>query len=372
MTVAAHLQRAPAGSGDPAGAGVDNRHGGAGAAAVVFHDAFAKGIDKYWDSIRDPDAVSAMKLTLLVAAIAVPLNAVFGVAAAWCIAKFEFRGKAALLTLIDLPFSMSPVISGLVWVLLFGAQGWFRTWLIKIFATTGLVLATILVTFPFVARELIPLMQDQGSDGRPQRSPRRLSRRHHLLADHPAEHPWALYGVLLCNAQAMGEFEAVSVVSATSAASPLRSRFHVGVLHNDYDFVSAFAAASLLASSGSSPWSSRPGLGMPENSLPTTDTDAQKREIAAVAGDQRHFEIVRPLPGAERQSRCKARDKEFLALLGPSGSGKTTLLRVLAGLDGRRRRGALRRRGLPEHPRAPPQGRHGLPALRALPPHDRG
>ena len=161
---------------------------------VVFHDAFAKGLGKYLASIRDPDALAAMQLTLLVAAIAVPLNAVFGIAAAWCIAKFEFRGKSALLTLIDLPFSMSPVVSGLVWVLLFGAQGWFGTWLIDhdvkiIFATTGLVLATILVTFPFVARELIPLMQDQGAGrgGRGADAGRR--RLHHLLADHPAEHP---------------------------------------------------------------------------------------------------------------------------------------------------------------------------------------
>jgi sulfate transport system permease protein len=215
---------------------------------VVFHDAFAKGIGKYLSAIRDPDAVSAMKLTLLVAAIAVPLNAIFGIAAAWCIAKFEFRGKGALLTLIDLPFSMSPVVSGLVWVLLFGAQGWFGTWLIDhdikiIFATTGLVLATILVTFPFVARELIPLMQDQGAD-----EAGGFTTFWKITLPNIR---WALlYGVLLCNARAMGEFGAVSVVSGHIRGLTTTLPLHVEVLYNDYDFVGAFAAASLLASLG--------------------------------------------------------------------------------------------------------------------------
>ena len=223
---------------------------------VVFHDAFAKGIGKYLDSIRDPDAVSAMKLTLLVAAIAVPLNAVFGIAAAWCIAKFEFRGKGALLTLIDLPFSMSPVVSGLVWVLLFGAQGWFGTWLIDhdikiIFATTGLVLATILVTFPFVARELIPLMQDQGADEEAAALTLGAGGFTTFFRITLPNIRWALlYGVLLCNARAMGEFGAVSVVSGHIRGLTTTLPLHVEVLYNDYDFVGAFAAASLLASLG--------------------------------------------------------------------------------------------------------------------------
>jgi len=223
---------------------------------VVFRDAFAKGLGKYLAAIGDPDAISAMKLTLLVAGIAVPLNAVFGVAAAWCIAKFEFRGKGALLTLIDLPFSMSPVVSGLVWVLLFGAQGWFGTWLIEhdvkiIFATTGLVLATILVTFPFVARELIPLMQDQGADEEAAALTLGAGGFTTFWKITLPNIRWALlYGVLLCNARAMGEFGAVSVVSGHIRGLTTTLPLHVEVLYNDYDFVGAFAAASLLASLG--------------------------------------------------------------------------------------------------------------------------
>lgn len=223
---------------------------------VVFRDAFAKGIGKYLAAISDPDALSAMKLTLMVAAIAVPLNAAFGVAAAWCIAKFEFRGKGVLLTLIDLPFSMSPVVSGLVWVLLFGAQGWFGTWLIDhdikiIFATTGLVLATILVTFPFVARELIPLMQDQGADEEAAALTLGAGGFTTFWKITLPNIRWALlYGVLLCNARAMGEFGAVSVVSGHIRGLTTTLPLHVEVLYNDYDFVGAFAAASLLASLG--------------------------------------------------------------------------------------------------------------------------
>jgi sulfate transport system permease protein len=223
---------------------------------IVFHDAFAKGIETYLAAIREPDALSAIRLTLLVAAIAVPLNAVFGVAAAWCIAKFEFRGKSALLTLIDLPFSISPVVSGLVWVLLFGAQGWFGTWLIDhdikiIFATTGLVLATILVTFPFVARELIPLMQDQGQDEEAAALTLGAGGFTTFWKITIPNIKWALlYGVLLCNARAMGEFGAVSVVSGHIRGLTTTLPLHVEVLYNDYDFVGAFAAASLLASLG--------------------------------------------------------------------------------------------------------------------------
>jgi sulfate/thiosulfate transport system permease protein len=223
---------------------------------VVFEGAFAKGIGKYIASIRDPDAVAAMKLTLLVSGIAVPLNAAFGIAAAWCIAKFEFRGKSALLTLIDLPFSMSPVVSGLVWVLLFGAQGWFGTWLIDhdvkiIFATTGLVLATILVTFPFVARELRPLRKDQGADEEAAALTLGAGGFTTFWKITLPNIRWALlYGVLLCNARAMGEFGAVSVVSGHIRGLTTTLPLHVEVLYNDYDFVGAFAAASLLASLG--------------------------------------------------------------------------------------------------------------------------
>jgi len=223
---------------------------------IVFHEAFAKGLETYLAAIREPDALSAIRLTLLVAAIAVPLNAVFGVAAAWCIAKFEFRGKSALLTLIDLPFSISPVVSGLVWVLLFGAQGWFGTWLIEhdikiIFATTGLVLATILVTFPFVARELIPLMQDQGADEEVAALTLGAGGFTTFWKITVPNIKWALlYGVLLCNARAMGEFGAVSVVSGHIRGLTTTLPLHVEVLYNDYDFVGAFAAASILASLG--------------------------------------------------------------------------------------------------------------------------
>ncbi|HEY3949103.1 sulfate ABC transporter permease subunit CysW [Phenylobacterium sp.] len=223
---------------------------------VVFGDAFAKGLPKYLAAISDPDAISAVKLTLTVAAISVPLNAVFGVAAAWCVARFEFRGKGALLTLIDLPFSMSPVVSGLVWVLLFGAQGWFGAVLADhdiriVFATTGLVLATILVTFPFVARELIPLMQDQGSDEEAAALTLGAGGFTTFVRITLPNIRWALlYGVLLCNARAMGEFGAVSVVSGHIRGLTTTLPLHVEVLYNDYDFVGAFAAASLLASLG--------------------------------------------------------------------------------------------------------------------------
>ena len=219
---------------------------------VVFEGAFSKGIGKYLASIRDPDAVAAVKLTLLVAAIAVPLNAAFGIAAAWCIAKFEFRGKSALLTLIDLPFSMSPVVSGLVWVLLFGAQGWFGTWLIDhdikiIFATTGLVLATVLVTFPFVARELIPLMQDQGADEEAAALTLGAGGFTTFWRITVPNIRWALlYGVLLCNARAMGEFGAVSVVSGHIRGLTTTMPLEVEMRYNEYDYMGAFAVASLL------------------------------------------------------------------------------------------------------------------------------
>jgi sulfate transport system permease protein len=221
--------------------------------AAVFAQALAKGVDYYFDSLKDPDAWSAIKLTLITAAIAVPLNVAFGLAASWCIAKFEFRGKAFLTTLIDLPFSVSPVISGLIYVLMFGAQGWFGPWLIDhnvqiIFAVPGIVLATIFVTFPFVARELIPLMQAQGNDEEEAAhvlgaSGWQIFRRVTL----PNVKWGLLYGVILCNARAMGEFGAVSVVSGHIRGQTDTMPLHVEILYNEYNFSAAFAVASLLA-----------------------------------------------------------------------------------------------------------------------------
>jgi sulfate transport system permease protein len=223
---------------------------------VVFQSAFSKGLGAVLAALHEPDALAAIRLTLIVAAISVPLNALFGIAAAWSIAKFEFKGKSLLLTLIDLPFSISPVVSGLVWVLLFGAQGWFGEWLIDhdikiVFALPGLVLATILVTFPFVARELIPLMQDQGSDEEAAALTLGASGFTTFWKITLPNIRWALlYGVLLCNARAMGEFGAVSVVSGHIRGLTTTLPLHVEVLYNDYDFVGAFAAASVLASLG--------------------------------------------------------------------------------------------------------------------------
>jgi sulfate transport system permease protein len=223
---------------------------------MVFQQAFKEGFGAFARALSEPDALHAVKLTLLVAAISVPLNAVFGVASAWAVTKFEFRGKTLLLTVIDLPFSISPVISGLVWVLLFGAHGWFGAWLIEhdvkiIFATTGLVLATILVTLPFVARELIPLMQDQGADEEAAALTLGASGFTTFWKITLPNIRWALlYGVLLCNARAMGEFGAVSVVSGHIRGQTTTLPLHVEVLYNDYDFVGAFAAASLLAGLG--------------------------------------------------------------------------------------------------------------------------
>jgi len=223
---------------------------------VVFHQALVKGLGAYLEPLTQPDAIAAIRLTLTVAAISVPLNALFGIAAAWAIARFEFRGKSLLVTFIDLPFSMSPVVSGLVWVLLFGAQGWFGEWLMDhnikiIFATTGLVLATVLVTLPFVARELIPLMQDQGADEEAAALTLGAGGFTTFWKVTLPNIRWALlYGVLLCNARAMGEFGAVSVVSGSVRGLTTTLPLHVEVLYNDYEFVGAFAAASILAGLG--------------------------------------------------------------------------------------------------------------------------
>ena len=221
---------------------------------AVFTEALRKGWDVYLASVQEPDAVSAIKLTLIAAGIAVPLNLVFGVAAAWAIAKFEFRGKNVLLTLIDLPFSVSPVISGLIYVLLFGAQGWFGEWLrehdIKIlFAVPGIVLATIFVTFPFVARELIPLMQAQGSEEEEAALVLGASGWKTFWHVTLPNIKWGLlYGVILCNARAMGEFGAVSVVSGHIRGETNTMPLQVEILYNEYNFTAAFAVASLLTS----------------------------------------------------------------------------------------------------------------------------
>ncbi len=221
--------------------------------AAVFFEAFKKGWHVYLAAITEDDAWSAIKLTLMTSLIAVPLNLVFGVAAAWTIAKFEFRGKNVLLTLIDLPFSVSPVISGLIYVLIFGAQGWLGPWLsahdIKIlFAVPGIVLATIFVTFPFVARELIPLMQSQGSEEEEAALVLGASGWKTFWHVTLPNIKWGLlYGVILCNARAMGEFGAVSVVSGHIRGQTNTIPLQVEILYNEYNFAAAFAVASLLA-----------------------------------------------------------------------------------------------------------------------------
>ena len=221
--------------------------------ASVFTGALAKGVQTYLESFKDPDVLASIKLTLIVAAVSVPLNAVFGVAAAWAVTKFEFGGKTLLLTLIDIPFSLSPVISGLVWVLLFGANGWFGRDLDDmgitiIFNIAGILLATILVTLPFVARELIPLMQEQGTDEETAAVTLGAGGFATFFQVTLPNIAWALvYGVLLCNARAMGEFGAVSVVSGHIRGVTNTMPLQVEALYNDYNFVAAFAVASLLA-----------------------------------------------------------------------------------------------------------------------------
>jgi len=220
---------------------------------VVIVEGFRHGPAKFLQALADPDALAAIKLTLLVAAIAVPFNAVIGVAAAWAIAKFNFRGKNLLLTLIDLPFSVSPVISGLVYVLLFGAQSWLGPWLKAnhieiIFAVPGIVLATVFVTFPFVARELIPLMQAQGTSEEEASLTLGASSWYTFFNVTLPNIKWALlYGVLLCNARAMGEFGAVSVVSGHVRGLTNTMPLHIEILYNEFNFAAAFAVATLLA-----------------------------------------------------------------------------------------------------------------------------
>ena len=221
--------------------------------AAVFVEALKKGWEAYAMAIIDDDALSAIRLTLLTAAIAVPANLIFGVAASWAIAKFNFRGKSLLLTLIDLPFSVSPVISGLIYVLLFGAHGWFGAWLMEhdiqiLFAVPGIVLATIFVTFPFVARELIPLMQTQGNEEEEAALVLGASGWRTFWHVTLPNIKWGLlYGVILCNARAMGEFGAVSVVSGHIRGETNTMPLQVEILYNEYNFAAAFSVASLLA-----------------------------------------------------------------------------------------------------------------------------
>ena len=220
---------------------------------AVFAEALKNGWAVYKEAVIEPDALAAIKLTLIAAGISVPLNLVFGVAAAWCIAKFDFRGKSILMTLIDLPFSVSPVIAGLIYVLMFGSQGWFGPWLmdhdIKIlFAVPGIVLATVFITFPFVARELIPLMQAQGSEEEEAALVLGASGWATFRRVTLPNIKWGLlYGVILCNARAMGEFGAVSVVSGHIRGETNTMPLQVEILYNEYNFTAAFAIASLLA-----------------------------------------------------------------------------------------------------------------------------
>ncbi|MGG6313766.1 sulfate ABC transporter permease subunit CysW [Paenibacillus macerans] len=219
---------------------------------VVLTEALKKGWDVYVEAIRDPDALSALRLTLLVAAVTVPLNTIFGVAAAWAITKFKFRGKQVLITLIDLPFAVSPVIGGLIYVLVYGSHGWFGPWLEEhnlsiIFALPGIILATLFVTFPFVARELIPLMEDQGQQE--EEAAVTLGARGFRIfwkVTLPNIKWGLLYGIILCNARAMGEFGAVSVVSGHIRGETNTLPLHVEILYNEYQFSASFAVASLL------------------------------------------------------------------------------------------------------------------------------
>ncbi|QEM69098.1 sulfate ABC transporter permease subunit CysW [Geobacter sp. FeAm09] len=221
--------------------------------AAVFSQAFDKGLAIYLDALKEPDTLSSIKLTLITAAVAVPLNLVFGVTAAWAIAKFTFPGKNLLITLIDLPFSVSPVISGLIFVLLFGRQGWLGPWLDAhdtkiVFAVPGIILATIFVTFPFIARELIPLMEAQGRDEEEAALVLGASGLQTFFRVTLPNVKWGIiYGVILCNARAMGEFGAVSVVSGHIRGSTNTVPLHVEILYNEYNYTAAFAVASLLA-----------------------------------------------------------------------------------------------------------------------------
>jgi len=220
---------------------------------IVFTEAFAKGMGVYVAAITHPDAAAAIKLTLIAAAIAVPLNVIFGLTASWAIAKFQFKGKQIALTLIDLPFAVSPVIAGLIYMLMFGAQGLFGPWLMDhniriMFAVPGIVLATVFITFPFIARELIPLMQEQGKEQEEAAITLGANGWQMFFRVTLPSIKWGLlYGIILCNARAMGEFGAVSVVSGKIRGQTNTMPLHIEILYNEYQFAAAFAVASLLA-----------------------------------------------------------------------------------------------------------------------------
>jgi sulfate/thiosulfate transport system permease protein len=220
--------------------------------ALVFAQALSKGLEAYWAAVTEPDALSAARLTLLVAAVSVPINAAFGIAAAWCIAKFDFPGRNLLTTLIDLPFAVSPVISGMIFVLLFGASGWLGPWLLQhdikiIFAIPGIVLATTFITSPMIAREVIPLMQEQGADEEEAAIVLGAGGWQTFFRVTLPNIKWGLlYGLILCNARAMGEFGAVSVVSGHIRGETNTLPLHVEILYNEYAFAASFAVASVL------------------------------------------------------------------------------------------------------------------------------
>ncbi len=317
--------------------------------AAVATEALRKGVGAYLDALKEPDAWSAIRLTLITAAIAVPMNLVFGVAAAWAIAKFEFRGKAFLTTLVDLPFAVSPVVAGLIYVLVFGAQGWLGPWLAEhdikiIFAVPGIVLATVFVTFPFIARELVPLMQAQGTDEEQAAIVLGATGWQTFWRVTLPNIKWGLlYGVILCNARAMGEFGAVSVVSGHIRGQTNTMPLHVEVLYNEYQSVAAFAVASLLAIlalvtlviKSVIEWRHEREMKaiaeLPPSVPPKPRRPERKNKIMSIEirNISKQFGDFRAL----RDVNLDVESGELVALLGPSGCGKTTLLRIIAGLE---------------------------------------
>ncbi len=308
---------------------------------VVFAQGLAKGLGAYVAAIADPAALRGrVQLTLLVAAIAVPLNLVFGVAAAWAIAKFEFRGKNILTTLIDLPFAVSPVIAGLSFILIFGTHGWFggllRAHHIRVvFAVPGIVLATVFVTFPFIARELIPVMQSQGNaDEETALSLGATGWQTFWRVTLPNIRWGLLYGVLLCNARAMGEFGAVSVVSGHIRGLTNTMPLHVEILYNEYRYTAAFAVASLLALLALLTLAAKSLLeSRPPGTAPRALGTGSKKRIDNMSIELKQVSKQFGDYAAVDNINLQIPTGALVALLGPSGSGKTTLLRIIAGLE---------------------------------------